>query len=169
MPPLNLYICFILLVSLLLVLAAVAMMISHVRRWRTFQQQDAGKRGQAPFTGTAQGVLRTNGACPLFPADAEEFGYRRRQFRRRMQTSAIVGLLAVALSAGHFLPLWIHSNWFHLGFWCAALLVACWLGLLGMADMWATKRHFARQQDRDLLERVRLAAEARRLQEKQMM
>ncbi len=28
---------------------------------------DEGKRGQAPFAGTARRVLRTNGACPLFP------------------------------------------------------------------------------------------------------
>ena len=28
---------------------------------------DAGKRGQSPFAGTAQRVLRTNGDCPLFP------------------------------------------------------------------------------------------------------
>ena len=27
-----------------------------------------GKRGQAPFAGTARRVLRTNGACPLFPS-----------------------------------------------------------------------------------------------------
>ena len=27
----------------------------------------ARKRGQAPFAGTARRVLRTNGACPLFP------------------------------------------------------------------------------------------------------
>lgn len=26
-----------------------------------------GKRGQAPFAGTARRVLRTNGSCPLFP------------------------------------------------------------------------------------------------------
>ena len=28
---------------------------------------EGGKRGQAPFAGTARRVLRTNGACPLFP------------------------------------------------------------------------------------------------------
>jgi hypothetical protein len=27
-----------------------------------------GKRGQSPFAGTARRVLRTNGDCPLFPA-----------------------------------------------------------------------------------------------------
>ena len=140
MPPLNLYICFILLVSLGLLAAAVAMMRWHVRAWRASQCEEI---------------------------DSEEFDYRRHQFRRRMQSSAMLGLLAIALAAGHFLPLWIHSNWFHLAFWCVALLVACWLGLLALADMWATKQHFARQQDRDLVERVKLEAEARRLAARQ--
>ena len=157
MPPLNPYICFILLVSLLLLATAVAMMISHVRAWRTFQEQqaDAGKRGQSPSA--------AKGDSPLFPADAEEFNYRRRQFRRRMQTGAMLGLLAIALSVGHFLTFWSHSNWLELGFWGVTLLLACWLGLLALADMWATKQHFARQQDRDLLEKLKLEAEARRL------
>ncbi len=33
-----------------------------------------GKRGQAPFAGTARRVLRTNGACPLFPAGGTGLG-----------------------------------------------------------------------------------------------
>jgi hypothetical protein len=136
MPSLNLYISFILLVSVLLLASAVAMMISHVRAWRNFRQQQL---------------------------DAEEFNYRRRQFRRRMQTSAMLGVLAVALSAGHFLSFWLHSNWFELGFWGVTMLVAFWLALLALVDLWATKRHFARQQERSLVEQVRLAAEARRL------
>ena len=61
------------LMSSLLLLAAVGLMVSHVRSWRAFQ--------------------RTNLA-------AEEFDYRRRQFRRRMQTSAMLGILAVAMFAG---------------------------------------------------------------------
>ena len=112
------------------------MMISHVRAWRTSRQQ---------------------------PLDADELNYRRRQFRRRMQTSAMVGVLAVALSTGHFLAFWIHSDWFELGFWGVTMLVACWLILLALVNLWATKRHFARQHDRGLVEQVRLAAEARRL------
>jgi hypothetical protein len=136
MPPLSLYVCFILIVSLALLATSVGMMVWHVRAWRAFQQQKL---------------------------DDEAFSYRRRQFRRRMQTSAMLGLLAVALSAGHFLVFWMHSNWFELAYWSVTLLVACWLGLLAMADMWATKQHFTRQDDRYLVEQVRLQAELSRL------
>jgi glycosyltransferase involved in cell wall biosynthesis len=36
-------------------------------RMRQAEAAAAGKRGQAPFAGTARRVLCTNGACPLFP------------------------------------------------------------------------------------------------------
>jgi hypothetical protein len=136
MPPLTPTVCFILVVSLGLLAASIGMMVWHVRAWRTIQQQQLA---------------------------ADEFTYRRRQFRRRIQISAMLGLLAIALSAGHFLVFWMHSNWFELAYWTVTLLVACWLGLLALADMSATRQHFARQEDRNLLEQVKLDAEARRL------
>ena len=37
---------------------------------------NTGKRGQAPFAGTARRVLRTNGACPLFPPCMVIYGWR---------------------------------------------------------------------------------------------
>jgi hypothetical protein len=43
----------------------------------------AGKRGQSPFAGTAQRVLRTNGDCPLFPAEGEgDTGLYRAEIKR---------------------------------------------------------------------------------------
>jgi dienelactone hydrolase len=60
-----------------------------------------GKRGQAPFAGTARRVLRTNGACPLFPTSDEN-----RDSRRVAQRPARIGLVGwgegglLALEAG---------------------------------------------------------------------
>ena len=124
-------------VSVLLFLAAVGLMVSHVRTWRAFQHAEL---------------------------DAEEFDYRRRQFRRRMQTSAMLGLLAVAMLVGYVLTLWIRSGWFALTFWIAVMALACWVALLAAVDIWATKHHFGRLRHHCLLEQAKLQAELRRIQ-----
>ena len=124
-------------VSMLLLLAAVGLIVSHVRSWRAFQQQNL---------------------------DAEEFDYRRRQFRRRMQTSALLGLLAVAMPVGHVLTVWIRSGWFAVVFWMSVMAVACWVALLAAVDIWATKHHFSRLRHHCLVEQAKLQAELRRIQ-----
>jgi hypothetical protein len=138
---LNFEIDSVIVVSLFLLAAAAWLMISHVRAWRAFQRQQLNP-----------------------PADTLEFHYRRRQYRRRLQTDALLGLLAIALSAGHFLVYWPHSNWFEIGFWGATMLLACWAGILAMVDLWATKQYFDRHQEQCLIQRAVLEAEARRLQ-----
>ncbi len=119
------------LISLVLLLGAAAMMLSHVRAWRIYREE----------------------------LDAEEFDYRRRQFRRRMQTSAMLGVLAVALILGHILVERIESDWFAIAYWGAAMLVVCWIGLLALVDIWATQHHFNRQRHRAFIEEVERRAE----------
>ena len=119
----------------MLLLAAVVMMISHVRSWRAARQQEL---------------------------DAEEFDYRRRQFRRRMQTSAMLGVLAVAMLVGYVLTLWLGSRVFALAFWSAIILVVLWTCLLALVDMWATKHYFGRVRHDTLVEQAKLRAEIRR-------
>jgi MFS family permease len=125
------------LVSLFLLGFAAWLMISHVRSWKAYQLQDL---------------------------DAEDFDFRRRQYRRRMQTSAMLGILAVALFVGRVLTEWLHSGWFAAVFWIAVILVVGWVGLLALVDAWATKHHFGRQHDRYMIERAKLQAEAHRIQ-----
>jgi hypothetical protein len=128
----------ILLFSLLLLLAAVGLMVSHVRTWRLVRTREPG---------------------------ANEMNYRRRQFRRRMQTSAMLGLLAIALGAGHPLTYWFRSiPWFPLAYWGVVMLLLCWIVLLALVDVWATKHYFGRLQDECLVEQTKLRAEAKRLQ-----
>lgn len=124
------------LFSAILLAFAAGLMVSHVRTWRTFQQEKL---------------------------DAEDFDYRRRQFRRRMQTSAMLGLLAVALLAGQLLTEWLRSGWFAGVYWFAVILLVCWVGLLAVVDMWATKHHFGRLRQHCLVEQAKLEAEIRRI------
>jgi hypothetical protein len=127
----------VIVVSLLLLLAAVVLMISHVRSWRAARQEEL---------------------------DAEEFDYRRRQFRRRIQTSAMLGILAVAMLVGYVLTLWLGSRVFALAFWSALVLVVGWTCLLALVDMWATKHYFGRVRHNTLVEQAKLRAEIRRLE-----
>lgn len=77
-----------------------------------------------------------------------------------MQTSAMLGLLAVALLVG---PLLTGPLLLVLGFWAAVLLVVCWVGLLAAVDIWATRHHFSRLRHTYLVEEAKLHAEIRRL------
>ncbi len=127
-----------LLVSLLLLLAAVVMLFAHRRAWKS---------------------VRDDGL------DAEELDFHRRRCRRRMQTSAMLGVLAVALAVGDAATTWwTRSGWFAAAFWLTAMLLACWIALLALADIWATRHHYARLRNRCLVERAKLQAELRRIQ-----
>lgn len=125
------------LMPLLLLLCAVGLMISHVRTWRRARRQE------------------------LQP---DELDYRRRQYRRRMQTSAMLGLLAVAIFVGQLITGRIESKAFLLCYWGLVLLVLGWVGLLAVADILATKHHFGRLRQAYRLEQVKLQAELRRIQ-----
>jgi len=121
------------LVSSFLLLCAAGLMISHVRTWQQVKRQQP---------------------------ETEELDYRRRQFRRRMQTSAMLGLLSIALFVGQLItgpPLLV------VAFWGAVLLTLCWIGLLAVLDIWATKHHFGRMRQTYLVEEAKLQAELRRI------
>jgi hypothetical protein len=124
-------------VSLLMLSAAVVLMVSHVRSWR---------------------------ACRQAELDAEEFEYRRRQYRRRMQTSAMLAVLAVAMLVGYVLTLWLGSKVFALAFWTGIILVVGWTCLLALVDIWATKHYFGRLRHDTMVEQAKLRAEIRRIQ-----
>ncbi len=119
----------------LMLVCALGLMVSHVRSWRV--QRAAG-------------------------LDPKELEYRRRQFRRRMQTSAMLAVVAAALPIG----LWVLSRWPKVGafFWGGVLSLVLWLGTLALADMWATKRYYGKLRYDYRVEQARLEAELRRIQ-----
>jgi hypothetical protein len=123
-------------ISLLLLLGSGVLMVSHVRAWRAARSADL---------------------------DGEERTFRRRQFQRRIQTSAMLAVLAVALLAGEMITGWVESYWLKLVYWGAMLLLVGWLALLAVADIVATHYHFSRLRQSYLLEQTRLKAELRRL------
>lgn len=125
------------LLSLVLLLYAGGTMAAHVRTWRRVQE-GGGEPG--------------------------ELAFRYRQFRRRMQTSAMLGLLAVALFVGQQIA--FSAFWAGI-FWGVVLLLAVWIGLLAVADMIATRHHFAQLRQSYLLEGRKLEAEIRRIRASQ--
>ena len=127
------------LISTFMLLCAAGLMLSHFRTWRRFRQQELGP---------------------------DEYRYRRRQFRRRMQTSAMLALLAVAIFAGDVLTQRIESKWFSLCFWSGVLLGVLGVGLLAAADIWATKYYYDRLRQSYLIEKAKLQVELRRIQSK---
>lgn len=112
----------------------MGLMTAHVRAWRRFRQQDL---------------------------EEEDYDYRRRQFRRRMQTSAMLGLLAVAIFAGNWLG---KPSLWGVFFWSGVLLMVGWVTLLAIADLLATKHHFGRLRRTYLVEEAKLQAELRRIE-----
>jgi cell division protein FtsW (lipid II flippase) len=125
------------LISVLLLSAALGLMYWHARSWRRAQSAD-------------------------LPAD--ELDFYRRQFRRRIQTSAMLGILAALIFAGELLTKWIDSQVFFIIYWAATLLLVLWLALLAAADIWATKYHFGQLRQKCLIEQAKLHAEIRRVQ-----
>ena len=121
-------------VAVFLLLAAVGLMIWHVRAWRDARQQNL---------------------------DDGELDFRRRQFRRRIQTSAMLGVLAVALFIGQFIT---GPDTLLFIYWGVTLLLVAWLALLAVVDALATKLHFARLREKYLVEQAKLQAEIRRIQ-----
>jgi hypothetical protein len=128
---------YVVVVSLVLLLAAAGLIVSHIRSWREYVRLEA---------------------------NAEDFDYRRRQYRRRMQTSAMLGILGIAVPAGYLLTLWLDSGWFAVAYWTAIMGLAFWVVLLALVDIWATKHHFGRLRDKCFIERVKLEAELHHLQ-----
>ena len=124
------------LVACFLLACAVGLMASHVRTWRS---ADAEK---------------------LEPRERE---YRWRRFRRRMQTSAMLGLLAIAIFAGPLLMRWIGSKWFAFGYWTGVMLLLLWMALLAWADIIATQQHYGRLERDYLSEQTKLLSELHRI------
>ncbi len=120
-------------VSAVLLTASAAWMVRHIQLWNR----------------TRDTVL-----------DARELDFRRRQFGRRMQTSGLMAILAVAMFAGCWItqpPLLV------LFYWLMVVGLTAWLMLLAAADMLATRIHFARMEDECEVAQSRLRSQLRQL------
>lgn len=125
--------------AVLMLLASAALMVSHARTWRRVRDRPA-------------------------PQDAKETQYRWRQFRRRMQTTAMLAIAAVALLVGHWIDPERVSPLVFLLYWAGVILLVLWVALLAVADMISTKSYFGRVQQSQLVEKAKLQAELRKIQ-----
>lgn len=99
--------------------------------------------------------------------DESELRYYRHQFRRRIQASGIILLLGFLVPIGDFVIPW-KANDASLAalYWLMVLALTCWMLLLAMGDLVATRAHSRRTLSRlrDLKQKQReLQAEADRL------
>ena len=92
--------------------------------------------------------------------DIRQFDFLRRQCRRRLQTSVMIGLVGIAVLVGY----WITSPWVAVIYWACVVWVVLWIGLLAMADLVSTRVYFARLCQEQLDEQAGLRAELTRLQ-----
>ena len=82
--------------------------------------------------------------------DAREQNFRRRQYRRRLQTSAMLGVLGGAILVGQLLIAWPASESVLVLYWTGVFLLVLWLALLALADMAATRLYYGRERDKYL-------------------
>jgi hypothetical protein len=87
--------------------------------------------------------------------EADERSYRGSQFRRRMQASALIGVVGVAVLGG----LWIDGPPGEALYWCGVLLVVIWICLLAGADAASTQSFFRDVQKRRAAEHAALQPE----------
>ena len=113
------------LLGLGLFVAACALLVMHWRTWRV-AKADAQR-------------------------DAEQLRFDWLQFRRRMQSSGMIGLVGLGMVVGQFIlaPLLL------VGFWTAIIGLLVWIVLLALADTLATKQHFSRVRHKNLAEHAR--------------
>jgi hypothetical protein len=89
--------------------------------------------------------------------------FYRRQYRRRMQTSAMIGFLGIAVAGG----VWIREPRYALAYWGCVTIVVVWMGLLALADLLSTRAYFAQIRRDQLTEHASLQAELRRIRERE--
>jgi predicted membrane protein len=119
----------------LLVIASLWMMKMHIRTWRTAQADEA--------------------------REPHEVNHLRRQFRRRMQTSGILGLLGIAILVGHFIQPPMASVVVVI-YWATVLLMVAWILVLACFDAISTQLHLGRMQRRNESQQALLEAKLRR-------
>ena len=78
--------------------------------------------------------------------DADERDFRWRQFRRRVQTSGLLGTVGLAIFLGEVLP----SPVAKLICWAAAVLFTMWMMVLAVADLVTTRVHLSQTASREL-------------------
>lgn len=95
--------------------------------------------------------------------DSATHQFAHRQFRRRMQASSLIGVVAVAIAASSWIPGTIATALY----WTGVLLVVVWIGLLALADLLGSHVHYRQVDAEHRAEHAALTAELQRLQHRE--
>jgi hypothetical protein len=115
------------------------LMASHVASWRSYQQE---------------------------PREKLETDYRERQYRRRFQISAMLGVAGVAMLIGLMIS-WRHWPNVFVLWWMGVVILVGWIILLAMIDALATQRFFRRVRQARHVDEVRWQKEFKRKKSEQ--
>ncbi len=126
-------------VALVLVGTSVVLIVRHVRVWKRLSSEELEER---------------------------ELNFRHRQFRRRVQTSAMIGLMGVAIAVGQVLFHVVNSAKFKGYYWIGVLLLLLWIMLLAVADMVATSAYYSRERSDLAVGHAKLQIELRKARER---
>lgn len=118
-----------------LVALAAGLLVWHVRAWRAAKSRET---------------------------DANELDHQRRRFRRRLQTSAMLALLGLAVGFGQGISPREEPS-LYVFFWCGVALVTVWLMALALADAVSNTMHASRLRHERMVEHAQLKAELARL------
>jgi len=118
--------------AVILLLTSVVLVVGHLRAWRAVDHGGLGER---------------------------EHEFHARRFRRRVQASAMLGVIGLLLLG----DLWLPTGWPTLLYWSGVLLLLLWLLLLAASDWLASRVHFRQQINRLQGERALLQADLDRL------
>jgi 4-hydroxybenzoate polyprenyltransferase len=113
---------------------AAALLAWHMRTWRAVQENER---------------------------DQAERDFQWRRYRRRMQASGMLALVAVAMAVGVEIP-WRRFPSLYVYYWCGVVLLLFWLCALAIADMVATRARFWRLRREHLVEQAKLSAQLER-------
>jgi hypothetical protein len=128
------------LVAVLLGLASAGLIAWHVRAWQRLADEELSER---------------------------EWKFHRRQFRRRVQNSALIGLLGAAILVGQLILDAVHSWRFQVAYWIGVVVLVLWIALLAIADMAATSIYFSRERTDFVVQHAKLQAELRKAREEE--
>ena len=98
-------------------------------------------------------------------ADVEsQLEFADRRYRRRMQVSAMLGIVALAMFASRWIDPWRRdAPWIYMAYWLVIVILVLWVTLLAMADYVATRHFLAKSHQDQIIEDARLRAETRRM------
>ena len=103
-------------------------------------------------------LVRNQAAWRSAQTDALEGSEREflsRQHRRRRQTCVMIAIVGVAVILG----IWVTDVRAAAAYWLGVVLLVCWMALLAVVDLVATRMHFGRLHRDQQAERIVLEAE----------